>query len=69
MASFLGYFIVWQICFLQLDSEQEALRARLKTSSVKVMYTLVSVPDGNDISSIFELDPTTLRGGDSLVPR
>uniref|UniRef100_A0A671SQG8 Inositol 1,4,5-trisphosphate receptor n=1 Tax=Sinocyclocheilus anshuiensis TaxID=1608454 RepID=A0A671SQG8_9TELE len=35
----------------------------------KVMYTLVSVPDGNDISSIFELDPTTLRGGDSLVPR
>lgn len=33
------------------------------------MYTLVSVPDGNDISSIFELDPTTLRGGDSLVPR
>uniref|UniRef100_A0A8C5HEF6 Inositol 1,4,5-trisphosphate receptor n=1 Tax=Gouania willdenowi TaxID=441366 RepID=A0A8C5HEF6_GOUWI len=35
----------------------------------KVLYTLVSVPDGNDISSIFELDPTTLRGGDSLVPR
>uniref|UniRef100_A0A8B9HSX9 Inositol 1,4,5-trisphosphate receptor n=1 Tax=Astyanax mexicanus TaxID=7994 RepID=A0A8B9HSX9_ASTMX len=38
-------------------------------SCFKVMYTLVSVPDGNDISSIFELDPTTLRGGDSLVPR
>ncbi|XP_017271430.1 inositol 1,4,5-trisphosphate receptor type 1 isoform X1 [Kryptolebias marmoratus] len=52
-----------------LDSEQEALRARLKTAPDKVMYTLVSVPDGNDISSIFELDPTTLRGGDSLVPR
>ncbi|CDQ90032.1 unnamed protein product [Oncorhynchus mykiss] len=33
------------------------------------MYQLVSVPDGMDISSIFELDPTTLRGGDSLVPR
>ena len=33
------------------------------------MYTLVSVPDGMDISSIFELDPTTLRGGDALVPR
>ncbi|KAF7249999.1 Inositol 1,4,5-trisphosphate receptor type 1 [Varanus komodoensis] len=32
-------------------------------------YSLVSVPEGNDISSIFELDPTTLRGGDSLVPR
>lgn len=54
---------------LQLDSEQEALRARLRNVQDKVLYTLVSVPDGNDISSIFELDPTTLRGGDSLVPR
>uniref|UniRef100_A0A8B9HTW6 Inositol 1,4,5-trisphosphate receptor n=1 Tax=Astyanax mexicanus TaxID=7994 RepID=A0A8B9HTW6_ASTMX len=53
----------------ELDSEHEALRARLRTPNEKVMYTLVSVPDGNDISSIFELDPTTLRGGDSLVPR
>uniref|UniRef100_A0A4W6FFI2 Inositol 1,4,5-trisphosphate receptor n=1 Tax=Lates calcarifer TaxID=8187 RepID=A0A4W6FFI2_LATCA len=53
----------------ELDSEQEALRARLRNIQDKVMYTLVSVPDGNDISSIFELDPTTLRGGDSLVPR
>ncbi|KAK9966757.1 hypothetical protein ABG768_003850, partial [Culter alburnus] len=53
----------------QLDSEHDALRARLRTPNEKVMYTLVSVPDGNDISSIFELDPTTLRGGDSLVPR
>ncbi|XP_018612141.1 inositol 1,4,5-trisphosphate receptor type 1 isoform X4 [Scleropages formosus] len=52
-----------------LDSEQEALRARLRMTQDKVMYTLVAVPDGNDISSIFELDPTTLRGGDSLVPR
>uniref|UniRef100_A0A8C5ACE3 Inositol 1,4,5-trisphosphate receptor n=1 Tax=Gadus morhua TaxID=8049 RepID=A0A8C5ACE3_GADMO len=53
----------------ELDSEQDALRARLRNIQDKVMYTLVSVPDGNDISSIFELDPTTLRGGDSLVPR
>lgn len=45
------------------------MRARLRNAQDKVMYTLVSVPDGNDISSIFELDPTTLRGGDSLVPR
>ncbi|MEQ2185126.1 hypothetical protein GOODEAATRI_015021, partial [Goodea atripinnis] len=48
---------------------QHALRARLQNVQDKVMYTLISVPDGNDISSIFELDPTTLRGGDSLVPR
>ncbi|XP_060713500.1 inositol 1,4,5-trisphosphate receptor type 1 isoform X1 [Tachysurus vachellii] len=53
----------------QLDLEHEALRARLRTPNEKVTYTLISVPDGNDISSIFELDPTTLRGGDSLVPR
>ncbi|XP_055770726.1 inositol 1,4,5-trisphosphate receptor type 1 isoform X1 [Salvelinus fontinalis] len=52
-----------------LDSEQVDLRARLRNPQEKVMYTLVSVPEGNDISSIFELDPTTLRGGDSLVPR
>ncbi|MFT7800745.1 inositol 1,4,5-trisphosphate receptor type 1 isoform X2 [Arapaima gigas] len=52
-----------------LDSDQEAHRARLRMTQDKVMYTLVAVPDGNDISSIFELDPTTLRGGDSLVPR
>uniref|UniRef100_A0AAR2LMM0 Inositol 1,4,5-trisphosphate receptor n=1 Tax=Pygocentrus nattereri TaxID=42514 RepID=A0AAR2LMM0_PYGNA len=60
------------------DYEEECLESRSSVSvSVsrarnpqdKVMYTLVSVPDGNDISSIFELDPTTLRGGDSLVPR
>nr|XP_055069709.1 inositol 1,4,5-trisphosphate receptor type 1 isoform X3 [Misgurnus anguillicaudatus] len=53
----------------ELDSEQEVMRARPRNPQDKVMYTLVSVPDGNDISSIFELDPTTLRGGDSLVPR
>ncbi|XP_056606947.1 inositol 1,4,5-trisphosphate receptor type 1 isoform X5 [Triplophysa dalaica] len=55
----------------ELDSEQEVMRARARARNPqdKVMYTLVSVPDGNDISSIFELDPTTLRGGDSLVPR
>uniref|UniRef100_A0A7N8X051 Inositol 1,4,5-trisphosphate receptor n=1 Tax=Mastacembelus armatus TaxID=205130 RepID=A0A7N8X051_9TELE len=52
-----------------LESQQDVLRSRLRIPQDKVMYTLVSVPDGNDISSIFELDPTTLRGGDSLVPR
>uniref|UniRef100_A0A8C5X919 Inositol 1,4,5-trisphosphate receptor n=1 Tax=Malurus cyaneus samueli TaxID=2593467 RepID=A0A8C5X919_9PASS len=52
----------------QLDPEQEAAR-RGRGSPEKMAYSLVSVPEGNDISSIFELDPTTLRGGDSLVPR
>lgn len=58
-----------QLFLSQLDSEQEVIRACARNPQDKVMYTLVSVPDGNDISSIFELDPTTLRGGDSLVPR
>ncbi|XP_028303990.1 inositol 1,4,5-trisphosphate receptor type 1 isoform X11 [Gouania willdenowi] len=53
----------------QLDADNEALRGRLRAPLEKIMYTLVPVPDGMDISSIFELDPTTLRGGDSMVPR
>ncbi|XP_077386401.1 inositol 1,4,5-trisphosphate-gated calcium channel ITPR1 isoform X4 [Festucalex cinctus] len=53
----------------QLDADNEALRGRLRAPQEKIMYTLVPVPDGMDISSIFELDPTTLRGGDSMVPR
>lgn len=55
--------------FNQLDADNEALRGRLRAPQEKIMYTLLPVPDGMDISSIFELDPTTLRGGDSMVPR
>uniref|UniRef100_A0A672IX97 Inositol 1,4,5-trisphosphate receptor n=1 Tax=Salarias fasciatus TaxID=181472 RepID=A0A672IX97_SALFA len=64
-----GHYLAAEVSPAALDGEQEALRARLRNVQDKVMYTLVSVPDGNDISSIFELDPTTLRGGDSQVPR
>ncbi|XP_065543578.1 inositol 1,4,5-trisphosphate receptor type 1 isoform X3 [Lathamus discolor] len=53
----------------ELDPEQDASRRGLHNAQEKMAYSLVSVPEGNDISSIFELDPTTLRGGDSLVPR
>ncbi|XP_034023350.1 inositol 1,4,5-trisphosphate receptor type 1-like [Thalassophryne amazonica] len=52
-----------------LDADNEALRGRLRIPQEKIMCTLVPVPDGMDISSIFELDPTTLRGSDSIVPR
>lgn len=53
----------------QADPDQDASRGRLRNAQEKMLYSLVSVPEGSDISSIFELDPTTLRGGDSLVPR
>uniref|UniRef100_A0A5F8G6R9 Inositol 1,4,5-trisphosphate receptor n=1 Tax=Monodelphis domestica TaxID=13616 RepID=A0A5F8G6R9_MONDO len=49
--------------------DTDTSRSRLRNAQEKMAYSLVSVPEGNDISSIFELDPTTLRGGDSLVPR
>ncbi|XP_045141563.1 inositol 1,4,5-trisphosphate receptor type 1 [Echinops telfairi] len=52
-----------------VDPDQDASRSRLRNAQEKMVYSLVSVPEGSDISSIFELDPTTLRGGDSLVPR
>ncbi|KAM7169937.1 inositol 1,4,5-trisphosphate-gated calcium channel ITPR1 isoform 1-T2 [Macrochelys suwanniensis] len=53
----------------ETDPDQDASRRGLHDAQEKMAYSLVSVPEGNDISSIFELDPTTLRGGDSLVPR
>uniref|UniRef100_A0A7M4FBH1 Inositol 1,4,5-trisphosphate receptor n=1 Tax=Crocodylus porosus TaxID=8502 RepID=A0A7M4FBH1_CROPO len=53
----------------ELDPDQDGSQQGLHNAPEKMAYSLVSVPEGNDISSIFELDPTTLRGGDSLVPR
>lgn len=64
-----AYTFSLHVFFLKLDGDNEALRGRLRGPQEKIMYTLVPVPDGMDISSIFELDPTTLRGGDSMVPR
>ncbi|XP_040291553.1 inositol 1,4,5-trisphosphate receptor type 2 isoform X2 [Bufo bufo] len=39
------------------------------TAGEKIMFALVSVPHGNDIASLFELDATTLQRADCLVPR
>uniref|UniRef100_A0A8C9YB61 Inositol 1,4,5-trisphosphate receptor n=1 Tax=Sander lucioperca TaxID=283035 RepID=A0A8C9YB61_SANLU len=64
-----GWYLAAEMGEVCLDADNEALRGRLRAPQEKIMYTLVPVPDGMDISSIFELDPTTLRGGDSMVPR
>uniref|UniRef100_W5NDZ4 Inositol 1,4,5-trisphosphate receptor n=1 Tax=Lepisosteus oculatus TaxID=7918 RepID=W5NDZ4_LEPOC len=48
----------------------DALSSKKKRQAAeKIAYTLVSVPHGNDIASLFELDATTLQRADCLVPR
>nr|XP_014427115.1 inositol 1,4,5-trisphosphate receptor type 3 [Pelodiscus sinensis] len=46
-----------------------AVRSSRRKTGEKIKYRLVAVPHGNDIASLFELDPTTLQKTDSFVPR
>ncbi|XP_026523645.1 inositol 1,4,5-trisphosphate receptor type 2 isoform X4 [Notechis scutatus] len=52
----------------QKDNDLLTLKKK-RQAGEKIMYTLVSVPHGNDIASLFELDATTLQRADCLVPR
>uniref|UniRef100_A0AAQ5ZMC5 Inositol 1,4,5-trisphosphate receptor n=1 Tax=Amphiprion ocellaris TaxID=80972 RepID=A0AAQ5ZMC5_AMPOC len=47
----------------------EGRSGRKHQAAEKIAFTLVSVPHGNDIASLFELDATTLQRADCLVPR
>uniref|UniRef100_A0A7N6BBH0 Inositol 1,4,5-trisphosphate receptor n=1 Tax=Anabas testudineus TaxID=64144 RepID=A0A7N6BBH0_ANATE len=52
------------------ESETDAVFSKKKHQAAeKIAFTLVSVPHGNDIASLFELDATTLQRADCLVPR
>uniref|UniRef100_A0A8C4IDV6 Inositol 1,4,5-trisphosphate receptor n=1 Tax=Dicentrarchus labrax TaxID=13489 RepID=A0A8C4IDV6_DICLA len=44
-------------------------RSNKRSHGERIKYKLVAVAHGNDIASLFELDPTTLQKTDSFVPR
>ncbi|KAK2842102.1 hypothetical protein Q5P01_012302 [Channa striata] len=51
------------------DQIDTVFSKRKHQAAEKIAFTLVSVPHGNDIASLFELDATTLQRADCLVPR
>lgn len=50
------------------DTTSDAMRSKLRGHSNAAVYSLVSIPHGYDIATIFELDPTTLTK-EPTVPR
>ncbi|KAL0130570.1 hypothetical protein PUN28_002308 [Cardiocondyla obscurior] len=53
----------------EVDADELREPVKGKRDSSGAVFRLVSVPHSNEISSLFELDPTTLTRGDSLVPQ
>lgn len=62
------FFIFVYACVLQNETDIVFSKKKHQAAE-KIAFTLVSVPHGNDIASLFELDATTLQRADCLVPR
>lgn len=56
--------------FVQVDKDPtvDPMRSKLRGTATNPVFTLVSVPHGHDVATIFELDPTSLTR-DTYVPR
>uniref|UniRef100_A0A3B4D8X1 Inositol 1,4,5-trisphosphate receptor n=1 Tax=Pygocentrus nattereri TaxID=42514 RepID=A0A3B4D8X1_PYGNA len=54
---------------VQQVTDTESKRSNKRSMGERIKYKLVAVLQGNDIASLFELDPTTLQKTDSFVPR
>uniref|UniRef100_A0A8D3D0M0 Inositol 1,4,5-trisphosphate receptor n=1 Tax=Scophthalmus maximus TaxID=52904 RepID=A0A8D3D0M0_SCOMX len=56
--------------YLAAENDTDTVFSKRKHQAAeKIAFTLVSVPHGSDIASLFELDATTLQRADCLVPR
>lgn len=63
-------YCVSSLVSCELQNETDVVFSKRKhLAAEKITFTLVSVPHGNDIASLFELDATTLQRADCLVPR
>lgn len=57
------------LCMCLQNDTDTVFSKRKHQAAEKIAFTLVSVPHGSDIASLFELDATTLQRADCLVPR